>query len=51
MTASVDGQEAALIEVLPDMQPGDRITIHEPDCDGRNCDCDVIVVMGPSGKA
>lgn len=51
MTASVDGQEQALAEIIPDMQPGDRVVIHEADCEGGDCECDPLVVYGPSGKA
>lgn len=51
------GEEAldqALATVLPDMQPGDRVTVHDGGCaveEGADCDCDVLVVYGPSGKA
>jgi hypothetical protein len=47
-------EEEALAEVLPDLRAGDRVVIHEGDCaihDGHLCDCDVLVVDGPSGKA
>jgi hypothetical protein len=52
-------QTQALIETLPDLEAGDRVTVHEPECpvwdpfDGRACDCGdkLIVVWGPSGKA
>jgi hypothetical protein len=48
----VDEGGQALIEVLPDMQPGDCIVVHEPECDLEDdCTCTPLVVRGPSGKA
>jgi hypothetical protein len=52
--AVYDSQEAALIDVLPDMQPGDCVYIHDnPDCSGDvgACACEIVAVHGPSGKA
>ncbi len=49
-----DTQDDALASVLPGMQPGDVLTVHDPACasdDGGGCDCDVIVVRGPSYDA
>lgn len=54
MSVQFSTAEDALAEVLPDLAPGDRVTVHEGDCaihEGELCDCDPILVRGPSGKA
>ncbi len=46
--------EDVLAEVLPDLHAGDTVVVHEGDCaihEGHHCDCERLVVTGPSGKA
>jgi hypothetical protein len=54
--ASVDGLDQVLAEVIPNMEAGDEVVIHDPECDvgdgdPEGCSCEVIRVRGPSGKA
>lgn len=51
-----DGAENVLMEKLPNMPRGARIEIHDPECavddeTDEGCDCEILVVSGPSGKA
>ena len=51
---SYDTQDEALASVLPGLEAGERVTVHDGGCaveDGEDCDCDVLVVYGPSGQA
>lgn len=49
-----ESEEQALADVLPNLEAGKWLSIHDPECgvdDGCACTCDAIFVRGPSGKA
>jgi hypothetical protein len=51
---STDDEEAVLAVVIPGMVAGDRVVVHEEGCalgNGGECDCERLVVNGPSGEA
>lgn len=48
------GLAEVLYEVLPGLEVGDVIYIHDADCPAwgdETCDCEPIMVRGPSAKA
>ena len=49
-----DFEEVALIDAIPNMQPGEIVHLHDTECptwSGEGCACEPLLIVGPSGKA